>query len=63
GAERFLIRHLDGAKDRNQLVRLTEHAFASGALHLEGYVPTRESLLDIVEQLLGALARGGLLVA
>lgn len=63
GAERFLITQLDGAKDRTQLARLTEHAFASGALKLDGYVPTREGALDIVDQLLAKLARSALLVA
>src|SRR5262249_39557686 len=59
GMERFLIAHLDGAKDRAHLVRLTEHAFASGDLKLDGYVPTPESLTGIVEEVLGRLARSG----
>ena len=63
GMERFLVAHLDGAKDRANLVRLTEHAFSSGDLKLDGFVPTRESLTEIVEEVLARLARSGLLVA
>jgi methyltransferase-like protein len=63
GIERFLIAQVDGAKDRAHLVRLTEHAFASGDLKLDGYVPTRESLTEIVDEVLTRLARSGLLVA
>jgi len=63
GIERFLIAHLDGTKDRAQLVRHTEHAFTSGDLTLPGFVPTSESLAAIVDEVLGRLARAGLLVA
>ncbi len=63
GMERFLIAHLDGAKDRAQLARLTEHAFNAGELKLAGYVPTKESLLEIVEDVLTRLGKSGLLVA
>jgi SAM-dependent methyltransferase/methyltransferase-like protein len=63
GAERFLIEHLDGAKDRAQLARLVGHAFTNGTLALPNYVPSPESLLDIVDQLLERLARAGLLIA
>ena len=63
GAERFLIPHLDGTKDRAQLARVTGHGFTSGDLKLDGYTPTQESLLGIVESLLANLARAELLVA
>lgn len=63
GIERFLIAHLDGTKDRAQLVRLTEHAFTSGDLTLAGFVPTGESVTGIVNEVLMRLARAGLLVS
>jgi hypothetical protein len=63
GMERFLIGSLDGSKDRAQLVRLTEHAFASGDLKLEGFTPTRENLTGIIDDVLVHLAKSALLVA
>jgi SAM-dependent methyltransferase len=63
GAERFLLAHLDGTKDRAQLSRIIEHAFASGDLKLEGFTPTRENLSQILEDVLGHLGRSALLVA
>jgi SAM-dependent methyltransferase len=63
GVERFLLAHLDGTKDRSQLVRVIEHGFAAGDLKLEGFHPTRESLSQVLEDVLGHLGRAALLVA
>jgi SAM-dependent methyltransferase/methyltransferase-like protein len=63
GAERFLLAHLDGTKDRAQLVRVIEHAFASGDLALDGFSPTRENLSGILEDVLSHLGQSALLVS
>jgi SAM-dependent methyltransferase len=63
GAERFLLAHLDGTKDRAQLVRVIEHAFASGDIALEGFSPTKENLSGILEDVLSHLGQSALLVA
>ena len=63
GMERFILRHLDGANDRAQLVRLTERAFATGDLQLDGAKPTREQLADVLNDVLFRLGRLAVLVA
>jgi methyltransferase-like protein len=63
GMERFLLEHLDGTNDRSQLVRIIEAGFKSGDLKLEGFVPTRENLAAVLDDVLMHLARSALLVA
>lgn len=63
GMERFILKHLDGANDRSQLVRLTERAFTNGDLQLDGVKPTREQLAGVVDDVLFRLGRLAVLVA
>jgi hypothetical protein len=63
GIERFLLEHLDGTKDRGQLARLIEHAFAAGEAKLDGFTPTRENVSALLEDALAHLARSALFVA
>jgi hypothetical protein len=63
GAERFLLAHLDGTKDRSQLVRVIELGFASGDLKLDGFAPTKETLSGVLEDVLAQLGHSALLVS
>ena len=63
GMERFILRHLDGANDRSQLVRLTERAFTTGDLQMDGVKPTREQLAGVVDDVLFRLGHLAVLVA
>jgi hypothetical protein len=63
GAERFLLAHLDGSRDRSQLTRVMEHAFTSGDLKLDGFNPTKDNLSGVLDDILSHLGRSALLVA
>lgn len=62
GMERFLLRHLDGTNDRDQLVRLTERALAEGELVISATALARSDISGVVDDVLDRLGQSGLLV-
>jgi SAM-dependent methyltransferase/methyltransferase-like protein len=63
GMERFLLPHLDGSNDRQQLLRVIERAFQSGDLAYSGGGPSREQLAEVLDDVLAQLGRSAVLVS
>ncbi len=61
--ERFILPMVDGERDRGDLLREIQRAFAAGELNVSGGTPSTDQLRDIVADILESLGRGALLTA
>ena len=62
GMERFILLQLDGSSDRDQLIRTIEQAMMSGDLKVDKPI-TRETLIEVLDDVLARLGRSALLVS